>query len=535
MSGRAATTNVIAGNYALSVGLAEMPTPKGWKWAALSDVARLESGHTPSREHDEYWNGDVPWIGIKDARTHHGGTINETFQTITSEGLHNSAARLLPPLTVCLSRTASVGYVVVMGREMATSQDFVNWICGPALDPYFLQKLFIAENESLFRFGKGSTHTTIYYPEVKAFHVCLPPIGEQRRIVAKLEALQARSRRAREALDAVPPLLEKLRQSILAAAFRGDLTKDWRAKNPDVEPASALLARIRAERRKKWEEAELAKLKAKGKPPTDDRWKAKYKEPEPVDTTGLPELPEGWCWASLDELLSSIESGRSPRAEGRAAGPEEPGVLKVSALSWGRFDPTENKALLPGEHIGDTPTVHAGDLLISRANTVQLVGAVAIADRDYPNLMLSDKTLRLVPASDDVSSELILYALRTRLVRRLFEGEATGTSDSMRNLSQDKILSVPIALPPAQETPRLVGALRDAMERTLRMFAVAEALKAQVDRLHGAILAKAFRGELVPQDPNDEPADVMLARLRSSEPEQPKPSSRRRSKPKAAE
>ncbi len=97
----------------------------------------------------------------------------------------------------------------------------------------------------------------------------------------------------------MPPLLEKLRQSILAAAFRGDLTKDWRAKHKDVEPASKLLERIRVERRKKWEEAELAKMKAKGKAPKGDEWKAKYKEPEPVDATGLPELPEGWCWATL--------------------------------------------------------------------------------------------------------------------------------------------------------------------------------------------------------------------------------------------
>jgi len=118
--------------------------------------------------------------------------------------------------------------------------------------------------------------------KLRELEVPVPPLNEQRRIVAKLEDLLARSRRAKDALDAIPPLLEKLRQSILAAAFRGDLTADWRARHPDVEPASELLKRIRVERRKKWEEAELAKLKAKGKAPTDDRWKAKYQEPEPV-------------------------------------------------------------------------------------------------------------------------------------------------------------------------------------------------------------------------------------------------------------
>ena len=240
--------NIIEGGFALSVGDADMPAPPGWTWHKLTDIARLESGHTPSRSQESYWNGPIPWISIPDARRHHGGWITETAQMVTQEGIDNSAARLLPKGTVCLSRTASVGYVTVMGRPMATSQDFVNWVCSEAIDPDYLRCLLLAEKDALLRFGKGSTHTTIYFPEVQAFRVCAPPVDEQRRIVAKLDALRARSRRAKEALDAVPALLDKLRQSILAAAFRGDLTADWREANPDVEPASELLKRIRVER-----------------------------------------------------------------------------------------------------------------------------------------------------------------------------------------------------------------------------------------------------------------------------------------------
>src|SRR5438874_10867961 len=98
-----------------------MPAPPGWEWVRLQDVARLETGHTPSREHPEYWDGDIPWIGIKDATGSHGRTILDTFQHTNQLGIDNSSARLLPARTVCLSRTASVGYVVVMGRPMATS------------------------------------------------------------------------------------------------------------------------------------------------------------------------------------------------------------------------------------------------------------------------------------------------------------------------------------------------------------------------------------------------------------------------------
>ncbi len=125
------------------------------------------------------------------------------------------------------------------------------------------------------------------------------------------EAIRARSHRAKEALDAIPPLLEQLRRLVLAAAFRGDLTAAWREKNPDVEPAEELLKRIRAERRRRWEEAELAKMQAKGKAPGDDRWKEKYEQPEPVDPSELPDLAEGWAWTTVG-LLAEVGTGTTP-------------------------------------------------------------------------------------------------------------------------------------------------------------------------------------------------------------------------------
>ena len=152
MSGRPATTDVVPGDFALSVGMPSRPSPPGWCWAELLSIARLESGHTPSRNHPEWWDGDVPWIGIVDAREWNGKVIATTRQHTNAEGLANSAARLLPPGTVCLSRTASLGYVVIMGCEMATSQDFVNWVCSPGLNPKWLTMLFLAEQEALARF-----------------------------------------------------------------------------------------------------------------------------------------------------------------------------------------------------------------------------------------------------------------------------------------------------------------------------------------------------------------------------------------------
>jgi type I restriction enzyme S subunit len=155
----------------------------------LSDVARLESGHTPSRSKVEYWDGEIPWIGIRDATGNHGRTINSTAQTITQAGLDNSSARRLPAGTVCLSRTASVGYVVQMGVPMATSQDFVNWACGPDLSPGYLKYVLLGEQDSIRRFAHGTTHQTMYYPEAKALHALLPARPVQDAVVAVLGAL----------------------------------------------------------------------------------------------------------------------------------------------------------------------------------------------------------------------------------------------------------------------------------------------------------------------------------------------------------
>ena len=247
IGGRAASDRITPGRCIISVGNPATALPSGWAWVLLSDLADLGTGHTPSRKHPEYWDGDIPWVGIRDAGTHHGGVICDTIQHVTKLGLANSSARLLPKDTVCLSRTASVGYVVTMGKPMATSQDFVTWSCGRWLDPRFLVQALLAEGDEIRRFGEGSTHTTIYFPEVKAFHIGLPPVREQHRIVAKIDRLSAKSKRARERLDHTPRLVEKYKQAILAAAFRGDLTRKWRSIRVEATPTFAHIAMERAQ------------------------------------------------------------------------------------------------------------------------------------------------------------------------------------------------------------------------------------------------------------------------------------------------
>ena len=274
--GREATSGVIPGRFALSVGMPDLPAPAGWRWAALTDVAQLESGHTPSRKHPDYWDGGVPWIGIKDAVDNHG-----RVKHVSHLGLENSSARLLPAGTVCLSRTASVGYVVVMGRVMATSQDFVNWVCGPALEPHFLKYVLLGERDSLFRFASGTTHQTIYYPEAKAFHVLLPPIEVQQDALAVLRALDDKielNRRTNETLEA------------MARA----LFKSWFV---DFDPVRA---------------------KADGRRPAGLDAETAALFPSTFVDSDLGPIPRGWKVAHLADVTSKIGSGATPRGGDKA-------------------------------------------------------------------------------------------------------------------------------------------------------------------------------------------------------------------------
>lgn len=523
MSGRAATKNVIAGQYALSVGDASMPAPPGWRWTPLLDVARLESGHTPSRRHPEWWDGNVPWIGIKDARLHHGEVITQTLQSTNEDGLANSAARLLPAGTVCLSRTASVGYVVVMGRSMATSQDFVNWVLSDEVDAHWLKHLFIAEKDSLLRFAKGTTHSTIYYPEVKAFHVCLPPLPEQRRIVARIESIQARSRRAKEALDAIPPLLERFRQSVLAAAFRGDLTADWRRKNPDVEPASVLLERIRAERKRRWIDAEAEKARGKaeakaqkaGKPwaEADDRKaleagrkraEKRYKEPEAVDRAKLPDLPTGWYWAALGDLIrpggifdgARDHGSKTPaRLNLRTRDYTQSGVRVIRLENLGHLAFREEKRTFISrekfEGLGQEPIVE-GDILIGSfiADSVRVCAVPSL-----PTEAITKADCFCVrPRPEVLLPRFLRLALACKQVHDLLVELAHGATRPRISTRQLRLLPVPVA--PLGEQRALIEAAEGAMAGIDGLYTRVLLAGERVVAQDQSILASAFRGEL---------------------------------------
>ncbi|WP_065327111.1 restriction endonuclease subunit S [Tritonibacter mobilis] len=294
--GRQATDEIIPGKGGISVNNPGTELPEGWSWVPLLRVARQETGHTPSRSHPEWWGGDVRWISIPDANTHHGRVINDTVQKTNEEGLANSSARLLPEGTVALSRTASVGYVTIMGREMATSQDFATWSCNEALEPKYLMYALMSEGDDIRDFGKGTTHTTIYFPEIRAFNIKLAPLEEQREIVRRVEAAFGMVERLAAEAEKALNLTDRLGRRILAKAFAGELVP----QDPIDEPASVVLERIKVEKKEREKTVTEAR---KTKP-------ARISEPRRAKLTDLLDvLKQQKSWISTTKAARGLGLG----------------------------------------------------------------------------------------------------------------------------------------------------------------------------------------------------------------------------------
>ena len=199
--------------------------------------------------------------------------------------------------------------------------------------------------------------------------------------------------------------------------------------------------------------------------------------------------------STLGDVLLDIQAGKSFQTAEVLARPEEFGVLKVSAITWSEFQADEAKALTGQYEPAESHKVRKGDFLISRANTKEFVGAVVLVDRNYPFRLLSDKTLRLVIAEERASKDFLLYALRAPKARKHIEHFATGTSDSMRNIAQGVITSIPINLPSIGEQRQIAARLK-AQLGEVEVARKAAQLQLSDTRLLRARMLKAFFSEL---------------------------------------
>ena len=315
----------------------------------------------------------------------------------------------------------------------------------------------------------------------------LPPLAEQKRIVAKVEKLLTSVEKVRTRLDRIPELLSRFRQSVLSAAVSGTLTEDWReAQGNRDEPG--------LERRSS---------------PTS--------------------LPDNWSRRRLGDFIARIESGKNFKC------PEVPvtdgtvGLVKISAVTWDRFNPAETKTVTAPSMVDPDLFINEGDLLVSRANTLELVGASVIVDRINYRIMLSDKVWRI--HLQDIDKHYVHFFLKSSLGRKEIESRASGNQLSMRNISQKKFRDMELPVPPPAEQCEIARRVGCLLRMADGITARYRSARGRADMLVQSILAKAFRGELVETEAElarreggeYETAQQLLTRAKAEREEQSKP------------
>lgn len=293
--------------------------------------------------------------------------------------------------------------------------------------------------------------------------------------------------------------LKRYRASVLKSAVEGRLVPTEAAlakqEGRDYEPASVLLERILTARRRRWTES--------GK-------KGKYEEPAPPDTSGLPELPEGWCWATVDQLALDVRYGSSSKTEESIA--DGIPVLRMGNIVNGYFDYSELKYLPPTHPEFPELLLNKGDILFNRTNSPELVGKTAVVTQDG-DMSFASYLIR-VRVANGIESRYVSHYINAPGGRQWVRS-VVSQQVGQANVNGSKLKGCAIPLPPKSEQERIV----DEVER---MFSIVFAATAQVtrnseqcSRLRQSILKWAFEGKLADQDPSDEPASVLLERIKA--------------------
>ena len=431
-----------------------MTLPKGWVEITLEEVGRWGSGGTPKASDTSFYGGDIPWVRSGDLPD---GAITAHEATISEAGLANSSAKWVADGAVLVAMYgATIGKLGITTYPVTTNQAIAFIEPCDGIEARYLFENLRHRKPELVALGQGGAQPNISQEILKAQPFSLPPLAEQRRIVAKLDTLTARLARARADLDRVPVLAQRLRAATLAEAFGSD----------------------------EGSVVELGTLTSPSAP-------VRYGVLQPGDEKGL-----------------GVQ------------------MIRVCDLQGMRIAWPEVRRIAP--HIDSqfaNARVQNGDVLLSVVGTI---GRIAIVTGMTEPTNIARAVARLRPDPAKVLSMWLALRLAAPDCQKTFAGDAREVARKTLNVSLIK--AVPIMLPSLAAQAETVSRIEVAFARADRMEAEAARARALLDRLEAAVLAKAFRGELVPQDPTDEPASKLLARIRAQRADAPKVKRGRRAK-----
>lgn len=451
--------------------------PQNWLWCRFGELCSFSAGKTPSRKEGKYWqSGGYPWFSIADMN--HGQVVTASSETVSEDARTeifksepSPVGSLLMSFKLSIGKLSLLGVPAYHNEAIITIEPFA-----PELKEYFFKCLngfdLSAGNKAAI---KGST---LNQDSLSNIFVALPPKNEIPRIVAKVDELMALCDKLETQQQARRKLQNALRQSTLQAVANGpsphELQTTWTRLAENFGRLFHTQEDV-ADLRKMVSELAIRGALDDFSEPTDPLTVDVYLAALTKSKTGkrfaksvhaeedIP-LPKGWRWVLLEDLLSNSESGWSPKCEAEPRRGVEWGVLKVSAVTWGAFNANENKRLPTSLEARPECEVKSGDFMLSRANTAELVARSVIAPVDCPEkLIMSDKIVRL-HFLDDALKPWVNLVNNSDLARAYYKERATGTSDSMRNVSRQVIHELPIPLPPLEVQERVLLALGRLLE-----------------------------------------------------------------------
>jgi len=486
--------------------------PPGWTRAAIRELTApsVEQGLPADR-------GRFVYVDISSI-DNHAKRIVEPKLLSTSDAPSRAKQHLRPDDVLVSMTRPNLNAVAMVPKQMAGAIGSTGFhvLRGAGVHPGWL--LYLVQTgsfvDSMSLLVQGALYPAIRPKDIASFVVPLAPLPEQRRIVEEIEKHFARLESSEAALKRIRANLKRYRAALLEAACEGRLVPTEaefaRAEGRGYEPAHQLLARTLKQRRIGWEADQLAKMEAAGKPPNDGRWKTAYREPTPAGREELTKVPEGWCLATVEQVSLHVEYGTSAKTSEHQGG--VPVLRMGNILSDGRINLKELK-FLPSDH-PEFPRLllKTGDLLFNRTNSAELVGKSAVY-RGVPSPCSFASYLIRVETATGCDSIYLSVCLNCSLGRSWIK-EVVSQQVGQANVNGSKLQAFVFPLPPLAEQRRIVAEVERRLSVIEELEGVVEANLKRAARLRQSILKRAFEGRLVAQDPNDEPASVLLERIR---------------------
>jgi type I restriction enzyme S subunit len=453
--------------------------PNGWETATLAEVAEIVMGQSPS---SDYYNTEGEGLPFFQGKAEFGDLYPEAVKWCSAPGKIAQKDDILMSVRAPVGPTNLAPSECCIGRGLAAIRPKH---CIPSR--YILHYLRSIERD-VDSIGTGTTFKAISGKILREIPIPVAPLDQQAHIVAEIEKQFSRLDEAVANLKRVKANLKRYKAAVLKAAVEGKLTEEWRKAHPDAEPASKLLDRILAERRTKWEEAQLAKMEAKGKAPKNDKWKARYKVPKPHRAEDTYELPATWTWTTLGQLSWSVKDGPHYSPKYSESG--------VPFISGGNVRP-EGIEFSTAKYI--TPELHAelsgrcnpefGDLLYTKGGTTG-IARINTEKREF-NVWVHVAVLKLV---DSLEPFYLQNALNSPHCHRQAQRYTHGVGN--QDLGLTRMIWITVPMPPIDEQHLIVSEVDRHLSVIRETAAEVDATIQRAGRLRQTLLARAFSGRL---------------------------------------